>query len=218
MRRGLRVTTTEGLAEPVIMPSLADFWQRHPEVPVTLVPDDRTVDLAAEGFDLGIRAAAAAGRWPGVEATLLTECEFVVAGAPTLFDTDPPDLAAKPWLIRPTDFERDIPRRIGLGADEVTRIDVGPPALERPAARLGHGFMISSEIVVRRDLALGELRRALLPPRLPRVRYYAVTPPGPRSAAVAAFIAWIMDLFAPPTDPEDAKAALPRRLTARPPG
>lgn len=51
----LSVTMTSAFATYWLMPKLADFGAKHPDVEVNLVVSDRYLDLAAEGIDIAIR-------------------------------------------------------------------------------------------------------------------------------------------------------------------
>jgi DNA-binding transcriptional LysR family regulator len=51
----LRVTAPAGFGRHHIAPLVPRFWARHPKVSISLNLSDRVVDLAAEGFDCGIR-------------------------------------------------------------------------------------------------------------------------------------------------------------------
>ncbi len=64
------------------MPRLGGFWAKHAEVPLSLHPDRREMDLHRERMDLAIRFGD--GDWPGLEAELLTRPGHVVVAAPSL--------------------------------------------------------------------------------------------------------------------------------------
>ncbi|MBF9030650.1 LysR family transcriptional regulator [Rhodobacterales bacterium HKCCE3408] len=193
--RGLRVSATPGMATKVLLPMLAEFWRRHPEIAVTIVPDRRAVDLVAEGYDLAIRSPAGAPSWPGLDAMLLIDCEMVAVAAPTYFEDGPPDPMAIPWFTHDA-FERGLLRDSGLDPDRLTYRDVGPPTMEPAAARMGFGVMVCPEIMVREDLASGELCRLPLEIR-GTVAYYAAMPQGPRHPHLQVYVDWLVRALAP---------------------
>lgn len=55
-RGRLRVDMTLSLARLVVIPAIADFQARYPDVELTLTASDRTVELVQEGIDCVIRA------------------------------------------------------------------------------------------------------------------------------------------------------------------
>ncbi|MBP0446129.1 LysR family transcriptional regulator [Roseomonas sp. SSH11] len=55
----IRVTTTEGLANSVFTPWLADFTDAYPDIRVEMIADERRLDLARGEADIAIRATKA---------------------------------------------------------------------------------------------------------------------------------------------------------------
>ena len=55
-RGTLRVDMTASFARTVVLPAMADFQARHPELALVLTLGDRPVDLIAEGVDCVVRA------------------------------------------------------------------------------------------------------------------------------------------------------------------
>lgn len=187
--RGLRVSATPGLAGKVLLPRLAEFWELHPDIAVTIVPDRRSVDLVAEGFDLAIRAIELDDPIPGTEADVLLHSEIVAVGAPRLFQEHGHDPSRLPWLTRDA-FEMGLLRKAGYDPDALTFRNVGPMSMEASAARLGYGVMICPEVMVRQDLASGELERLDLQ-HLGMMAYHVVTPRGRVRKTAGAYIAWL---------------------------
>lgn len=52
----VRVSVSLVVAETVIAPSLAGLYERHPQLHIDLIADDRVADLARDGIDIAIRA------------------------------------------------------------------------------------------------------------------------------------------------------------------
>lgn len=190
-RRGLRVATTANTGQAVILPRLAEFWASHPGIEVAMTPGFATVDILSEGFDLAIRGWRTEG--PGIVTEHLTAARWVVAGAPSLLGTGPVDLNALPWIVS-EQYELDILRGIGVELDPSRHVLLGSPYLEIPAAVLGLGLILAVEVIIRAELASGQLREIAVP-GLPEAHYYATMPSGPRRAATQAFLDWVRTLF-----------------------
>ena len=198
--RPVALTTTQNFAENWLAPRLAAFWQAHPALPVTVAPDNRVVDLRREGFDLAIRYGE--GRWPGLEARLLTRGHRVVVAHPDIAARLPIDYSATsdraihalmdlPWLPDPTDMEMATWLR-ALGADpdkaRITRLETNGLALA--AVRSGAGISRQPLAVVERDLEDGRLV-ALLEEPDSALGYYTVWNPATISPRARVVLRWL---------------------------
>ena len=76
----LRVTSPAAFGHLHIAPAIPDFIRRHPDVSVQIVMNDRTVDLAEEGFDIAIRMSR--DKAPNVVARTLAPVRWAVCAAP----------------------------------------------------------------------------------------------------------------------------------------
>ncbi|BCG25253.1 LysR family transcriptional regulator [Pseudomonas tohonis] len=195
----LRINAFASAARAVLLPLVLEFLQRHPQVHVDLVTEERLVDIVADGFDLGVRAA---GLVPSdmIVIPLGQPQRYAVVGTPDY-------LAAHGRPLNPTDLARHACLRIRLpnGAifpwqfehdGEVIRLDVhGPLTLDEPGvakaavqAGIGLGFFMEQD--VREEIESGQFERVLhawTPPRDKLCLYYA-NRRNP-SAALKAFIA-----------------------------
>jgi LysR family transcriptional regulator, glycine cleavage system transcriptional activator len=190
-RRSLRVATTAFIGQSLILPRLPEFWAMHPGIEVAMTPGYATVDLLAEGYDLAIRGWRTEG--PGIVTEHLAQTRWVVAGAPSLLGDGPTDVQKLPWIV-PEDAMLDILRDAGIGFDPSLKVNVGSPHLEIAAATLGLGLTLATEVVIRAELASGQLREVPVP-GLPDTHYYVTMPSGPRRAATRAFVDWVRTLF-----------------------
>lgn len=190
-QRPLRVATTAFIAQALILPRLPEFWASHPGIEVAMTPGFTTVDLLAEGYDLAIRGWKT--EMPGIETVHLAETRWVVAGAPSLLGEGPVDVRTLPWIV-PDAALLDILRQAGIEPDPSKRLTVGSPHLEVSAAVLGLGLTLATEVIIRAELASGQLREVEVP-GLPGTHYYVAMPSGPRRAASDAFVAWVRSLF-----------------------
>jgi LysR family glycine cleavage system transcriptional activator len=189
----VRVTLTPAFAAQWLIPRLKAFWSAHPEVPISLHPEKRVVDLRREGIDLGIRFGT--GSWPGLEADFLTAAQYVIVGAPSLLNgrenLTKAELSAMPWVI-----EQDWPealswlRSFGLRPDAMNISYFPTEELALSAARQGYGLHVEAAALLEPDVEIGALRI------VGRVQddslaYYLVTRPGPKRPELKTFIKWI---------------------------
>jgi LysR family glycine cleavage system transcriptional activator len=191
--RPVKVTLTASFAAQWLMPRLKDFWDRHPDIGLSLHPEPRIVDLHREGMDLGIRYGN--GDWPGVEATYLAPARLVVAGAPSLLGgrttLTAEEMRGIDWVLARNWPEQDsFLRQLGLEPQTLSRTDVSGEELAIAAARQGLGLVVESEALVEAEVREGRLRvvqesRERLP------AYFMVTLPGPQRAAARAFLKWL---------------------------
>lgn len=194
--RPVQVAATVFISQAVVLPRLHEFWQVHPEIHVSVMPSQETVDIAALGIDLAIRAARTEPDWPGLKAEPLLTSEVIAAGAPSLVNDDMPALDQLPWIwSRSVAYEEQSVRAFGLDTDNLRNADLGTPFLQLDAARRGLGITFTTEILVRDDIAAGRLRRVPVPSPF-SVTYYAVTPTGPLRPEAMAFIAWLKTILA----------------------
>lgn len=190
-QRPLRVATTVFLAQALILPRLSEFWALHPGVEVAMTPGLALVDVVAEGYDLALRAWQ--GNAPRTVTEPLAQSRWLVAGAPTLLGDGPVDVRKLPWIV-PDDDHADILRQIGIEIPEPQRVQIGSPHLEISAGLTGLGLILATEVVIRKELASGQLRDVGLT-GFPEVHYFVTTPSGPRRAETEAFVKWVRTLF-----------------------
>lgn len=161
--RVLTVTTLPSLAAKWLLPRLADFQARHPEIDLRLTASAQVVDLRREGIDAAVRYGH--GIWPGHRADfLMTEDVFPVC-SPRLLGTGPPlrtpaDLAQH-TLLHVSSYRENWRMWLtaaGLPAlqpaHEVT-FDIVVLALQ--AAIDGLGVALGRTRIFERDLAAGRL-------------------------------------------------------------
>lgn len=191
--RPVRLTLTASFAAQWLMPRLRDFWQKHPDIGLTLHPEARVMDLRREGMDVGIRYGR--GKWPGVQATFLASARLVVAAAPSLMQgrarLTTADMAKMDWVIAQNWPEQDdYLRSLGLDPKALSQSEFPNEELSIAAARQGLGLVVESLALIESDVANGLLcmvhdSRDTLP------AYFIVTLPGPQRAPVRAFQRWL---------------------------
>lgn len=204
----LRVNAFATAAREILSPLVLEFIRRHPQMHVDIATEGRLVDIVAEGFDLGVRAADLV---PGdmVALPLGRPFRHAVVASPAYLErhgtpATPPDLLGHRCVrVRLPDgapfrwrFEKD---------GKATQLDVPGPvtldeaSLAREAVLAGVGLGYFMEPDVRADIAAGRLVRVLenWTPPLPGLCLYY---PGRRnpSAALKAFLALARELAAKP--------------------
>ncbi|MGE8358924.1 LysR family transcriptional regulator [Pseudomonas sp.] len=193
----LRINAFASAARAALLPLVLEFLRRYPKVHVDLVTEGRLVDIVADGFDLGVRAANLVPS-DMIVIGLGEPQRYAVVGSPAYFAAHgrprtPADLLRHSCLrirlpngaIYPWQFERK---------GEVIRLDVdGPLTLDeagvaRAVVQEGIGLGFFMEQDVQPDIEAGRLERVLedwTPPRDRLCLYY----PNRRnpSAALKAF-------------------------------
>jgi LysR family glycine cleavage system transcriptional activator len=189
----VRVTLTAGFAAQWLMPRLRDFWEKHPDIGLSLHPDNRVVDLHRERMDLAIRYGD--GDWPGVEVTYLASARLVIAGAPSLIGSQKTlsvaEMIGMDWILSRNWPEQDnYLRHLGIDPASLSATDFPGEELAIAAARQGLGLVVESMALIEADVAEGRLRVVHeSEDRLPA--YFVVTLPGPQRAAARAFLKWL---------------------------
>jgi DNA-binding transcriptional LysR family regulator len=181
----LRINAFATAARATLLPLVLEFLRQYPQVHVDLVTEGRLVDVVAEGFDLGVRAASLVPS-DMIAVDLGQAQRYAVVGTPAYFDTHgrpqtPADLHKHACLrirlpngaIYPWHFERN---------GEVTRIEVsGPLTLDESSvaravvhAGIALGFFMEQDVLA--ETEAGQLERVLeawTPPRDNLCLYYA---------------------------------------------
>lgn len=197
------VTLPPSFAAKWLIPRIEGFRMAYPEVDLRLDTTDRLADLPRENVAVGIRYGA--GRYPGLDATLLMAEEVFPVCSPSLVSRvrklrEPDDLRHFK-LIHDTTMEshasfptwatwlkasgaRKVDARRGL------RINSSIMALQ--AAIDGQGVALARSVIVAGDLRDGRVIRPLRSSCATNYSYYLVYPAGlPLSRPAAAFCHWL---------------------------
>jgi len=202
----LRISAALTFARLRILPRLKPFLDRHPQLSLDVVLDDRHIDMLEEGIDVALRMGALSDS--GMTARKIAQ------GARSVIAT-PAYLAAHGVPAGPADLSRHATVIYGRGsggttwsfrrgADEVTvtvsgRIKVNAAEGVRAAVLADMGLAISSEWMFEPELASGELVRVLTDWSLPPIDLWALYPGGRMASAKArAFVAYVEELLATP--------------------
>jgi len=189
----VRVTLTPAFAAQWLMPRLKSFWSAHPDVPISLHPEKRVIDLRRENIDLGIRFGN--GIWPGLDVEFLTAAQYVIVAAPSLLlgndQLTTAELSAMPWVI-----EQDWPealtwlRSFGLKPDAMNISYIPTEELALSAARQDYGLHVEAAALVEQDVENGTLR-VVGTIKDDSLAYYLVSRPGPKRPELKTFMKWL---------------------------
>ncbi|QEI05745.1 LysR family transcriptional regulator [Pigmentiphaga aceris] len=162
----LRINTSRGAGQLVLMPIVPRFLALYPDISVELVDNEGMVDIVAEGFDAGVRFLNAVPE-DMVGVPIGIPQRFVVVGTPAYFarhaaPLQPDDLLSHECVryrfpsgrMYKWDFEKDGVRR---EVDVPGRVTLGDSTMEVQAALAGVGLAITLESVVRQDIDAGRL-------------------------------------------------------------
>ncbi|APX89805.1 hypothetical protein BV394_08835 [Brevirhabdus pacifica] len=195
--RPVRVSLTPAFAESWLMPRLGDFWGRHPEVELALLPSAGLVDLRRDGIDLAIRFGE--GEWPGVRSQPLLMAPFAVVASPGLFATRRPhsidELTGYTWYTsRAASEQRNWGGALGLDFSTMDSRELSNNGMALSAVRAGYGLSIQPMALVEADLADGRLV-SLFQGEHGGLGYHLILPTGvdepPRQSRVGIFVNWL---------------------------
>ena len=192
--RPLQISVTPTFATSWLMPRLADFQHRHPEVELMINPTPAVVPLTPGGVDVAIRYGL--GTWPGVAAEPLVATDVVVVAPPALIAGrrigEPALLADLPWMQETgTNEVSSWLARSGIGPGRRVRITHLPGNLMLDALRRGEPAVAAvSRAFVEEELATGRLV-VLFEEHEPGAGYHIVTRPGVHRPPLRAFLSWL---------------------------
>jgi DNA-binding transcriptional LysR family regulator len=204
----LRVTVPAAFGHLHIAPAVPDFIARYPDVAVQIVMNDRTVDLAEEGFDIAIRMTQ--DQAPNIVARRLAPVRWAVCAAPAYLKGHeapraPQDLARHNCLFY-SFLESSSEWRFSSDAGESAvrvagNFTVNNSEALREAVLKGLGVALLPTFTVGKDL-----REKRLQPLLPGYRalgtfgsdvYAVYLPTRYLSPKVRAFVDFFVERFSP---------------------
>lgn len=186
----LRVSAATTFARLHVVPLLPHFLDRHPDLEIDVILDDRVIDLVAEGIDVSLRmgalpdsAATARKLATSRRSVLATPAYLDRAGEPSV----PADLAAHQAVLYSQQPDVWSFTRDGQQASVAMRGRVKVSAAEglRAAVLAGMGLSAVSDWMFGPELADGAVRRVLADWSLPPVDLWAVFPAGRLTSAKA---------------------------------
>lgn len=191
--RAVQISVTPAFASHWLMPRLGSFWAEFPEIMININPSAELVDLRRDGVDLAVRYGD--GNWPGVEAELLTDGEFVVVAHPDLVRGRRvnclSDLVDLPWVMEGHMMER---RRIieeeGIDLDDVKLTTLQTSDLVSSAVAAGLGVSVQPRSLIEAQIKSGAVVSLHRISQL-GLGYYIVTRPGAVTANTMTFRNWL---------------------------
>ncbi len=189
--RPLHITATSSFASNWLLPRLADFRMKHPEVNLMINPTADIQTLGPGGIEAALRYCD--GNQPGLETHVIVPSPVVVVAAPELVGegpVTPETLNRMPWVQElGTNEATDFLESQGAGRDARVGITSLPGNMVIEAARAGQAAAVVARAIVAPEIEAGHLR-VLHQDRLGK-GYFLVTRPVPHRAALQAFWRWI---------------------------
>ena len=193
------ISTTPSFAATWLVPRLAMFAQRYPDIEIAVETGNRPVDLKREPIHLAIRHGL--GKYPGLEAIRLVAPELIVVASPDLLKKRAPlkgpvDCLAFPLLH---DFNRqDWPLWFEAHSVDAPNCKKGPAFSDNQlivrAAVAGQGLALVRDIYVNDELRARRLVKALTVNWPVQFAYYAVaTTEALQKPAVRRFRDWLVE-------------------------
>ena len=196
----LRLSMTPLVAQELLIPRLAAFQARHPDVGIRLDARMDFVDFEREPIDAAIRVGK--GPWPGLQAQALCRCAVAIVASPDLLARLPVrdiDDLARHTLIHPRESPLDWHAAARfLGRDELPRradlvLDSDLSALKAAEQGLGLALclMPASPRVRARLIPPDKLVCVMPPVTLPDPVWFVSRAQGGKEALLAEAFAWI---------------------------
>lgn len=204
-RGRLRINLPVVFGRLFVVPALATFLKRFPQVSAEVVLNDRYVNLVEEGFDLAIRVGVPMDT--SAQGRKLADSRRVLVAAPAYLKTAgrpavPGDLLHHECLLH-GDANAAITWRFAQGAAALRPVRVrGRFAANNSEAVLamacrGLGIALLADWLVRDDLARGRLLPLLEEYAAPSAPVYALSPPGRLgSVTIRALVDHLASAFA----------------------
>lgn len=194
--RPLHVTTTPTFAAGWLMPRIAGFRAKHPDIDLMLNPSPDLVDPAPGSIDLAIRFGR--GDWPGMDCDMLLRTHLVVVAARSLIGerqiTDPAELLEFPWVQEyGTNETTTWLLEHGVRSGRVRSLTQVPGHLVVEGLRSGQGVVATTRKFIEDDIAAGHVR-VLFEDRRDDTGYWIVTHPGVQRGATRVFVRWLRSL------------------------
>ena len=192
--RPIALSVTPSFAENWLMPRFADFWTKHPEFGLSIIPSTEVTDLRRDGLDMAVRYGH--GAWPGVESTPFVKADLTVVGAPSLLEGRDiktfSDLDGLPWLFET--IHKEARRWVTLSGIDLATSPINQVAtfgMVMSAVRSGKCLTVAASALVEDDIKAGKLV-ALMQRQPKNLGYYIVHPKGVLSDRAKKLKSWLL--------------------------
>ncbi|AMK22860.1 MULTISPECIES: transcriptional regulator GcvA [unclassified Sphingobium] len=199
----LTISCSISFAHLWLAPRIGTFQMRQPGLAVRIDATNQVVDFARDGVDVAVRGGE--GKWPGVEAKLLTHNRLAPLCSPGWLAkngpiADPRALHAMPRLSPDDMWWHEWFAGVGVEADGKVLppgIALDSQVMEGRAAMAGQGVAIVNLFLWKAEVEAGLLVEAVPSYVKERASYWVVYPPHARNMPkVKAFRDWISAEFA----------------------
>lgn len=194
----LAVSATPFFAASWLIPRMAGFHARHPDIDLRIVTSHALVDFERDAVDVAVRHGL--GRYPGLRSDRVVSVEMVAVAAPSAVARHGRPATAAALLAWPK--VHDAERQGWSLWYQAHGIDDGAPArgpsfddsgLLLKAILAGQGAGLLPAAMIEGELARGQLVRLHDAARLEAFAYYLVCPePDQHLPKVAAFRDWML--------------------------
>ena len=193
------ITTTPSFAATWLVPRLAMFAQRYPDIAIGVETGSRPVDLKREPIDLAIRHGL--GNYPGLESIWLIAPELIVVASPQLLKNRAPLAAPADCMAFPLLHDsnrRDWPFWFEAHGLAAPNCGMGPAFSDNHllvrAAVAGQGLALVRDVYAEEELRAQRLVKALTIRWPTQFAYYAVaTAEALRRPTVRRFRDWLVE-------------------------
>ena len=181
-----------------VIPALAAFLAKHPDLRVEMIMSDARQNLVMDGVDVAIRLGVGSLDDSTFGARRLGVVERLVVAAPSYLSArgtpaNPADLAVHDCIVQHGLFGRESWRfthhRTVKSVDVSAKLWINSASGVLAAAVAGLGVALATRVMAGEELRTGQLARILDGHRLEPAEVYAVFPAGPKpSAKVRAIV------------------------------
>ncbi|MDB6001870.1 MAG: LysR family transcriptional regulator, partial [Rhizobacter sp.] len=203
----LRIDVTSSTASLIILPALATFCDRYPDIQVDLGVSDRAIDLIADNVDCVIRGGELTDQ--SLVARRIGNLGFVTVASPAYLKRHgtpdhPDDIEKRHRVVSyfSGSTRRVYPHEFIRGDERIEhpgnyRVSVNEGNAQMAAVLSGFGISQCLAFVAEPLIESGQLVRVLPEWTRPPIPVHVVYPPNRHlSAKVRAFVDWTVDLFA----------------------
>ena len=202
----LRVDVGSATARLVVIPALAGFFERYPDIQVDLGVSDRVVDLVGDNVDVVIRVGEIIDE--SLVARRLGQLPFVTVAAPAYLERygapqHPREIEQRHLVVSyfAGNLRHAHPHRFDKGDEQIEisgtyRVSANEANAHLEAVLAGHGISQCVSFTAQPYLERGELVQLLADWSRPPLPVHVVYPPNRHlSAKVRAFVDWAAELF-----------------------